>query len=84
MPLRWLEAYQEQYTALQAEEALLAAAVAMAADSNVDKRQRQKLLDGWQRAAQGAPVKAPVKRQAMTPEEYRGMMASLGMVSGNG
>lgn len=82
MPLRWLAAYQEQYTALQAEEALLAAAVAMAADSNVDKRQRQKLLDGWQREARGAPVKSPVKK--MTPEEYRGMMASLGMVSGNG
>ena len=56
----------------------------MAADSNLDKRQRQKVLDDWQRQAQGAPVKAPIKRQPMTPDEYRGMMASLGMVQGNG
>ena len=83
MPLRWLRAYLTMYGPLQAEEALLAAEIAMAADSNLDKRQRQKVLDGWQRQARGAPVKTPVKRQPMTPDEYRGMMASLGMVQGN-
>lgn len=80
----WLRAYTVMYEPLQAEEALLSVGIAMAADSNLDKRQRKKVLDGWQRQAQGAPVKTPIKRQPMTPDEYRGMMASLGMVQGNG
>jgi hypothetical protein len=81
MPLRWLRAYQAMYGPLQAEEALLGAEIGMAADSNIDHRKRQKVLDGWHRQANALAVKKPKKREPMPREEFERMMQSLGMVN---
>lgn len=79
--MRWLRAYQTMYGPLQAEEALLGAEIGMAADSNIDHRKRQKILDGWRRQAKALAVKKPKeKREAMSREEFERMMATLGMV----
>ena len=80
-PLRWLRAYQTMYGPLQAEEALLGAEIAMAADSNIDHRKRQKVLDGWRRQANALTLKAKPKRERMSRDEFERMMATLGMVS---
>jgi len=80
-PLRWLRAYQVMYQPLQAEEALLSAEVAMAADSNIDQRKRQRVLDGWRRQANALTPKARPKRERMSRDEFERMMATLGMVS---
>lgn len=81
MPLRWLRAYQVMYTPLQAEEALLGAEVAMAADSNIRHQQRQSVLDRWRRQAAVLTQKKPkAKREPMSREEFERMMQSLGMV----
>jgi hypothetical protein len=83
MPLRWLRAYQAMYGPLQAEEALLGAQIGMAADSNIDHRKRQKVLDGWRRQADGLATtrKPKAKREPLSREDFERMMASLGMVS---
>jgi hypothetical protein len=70
------------YAPLQAEEALLGAEIALAADSNVKHQQRQIVLDRWRRQANALTAKAkPTKRQPLSREEFERMMASLGMVS---
>jgi hypothetical protein len=70
------------YGQLQAEEALLGAEIGMAADSNIDHRKRQKVLDGWHRQAHSLAMKKPkAKREPMPREEFERMMQSLGMVS---
>jgi hypothetical protein len=81
LPLRWLRAYQAMYGPLQAEEALLGAQIGMAADSNIDHRKRQKVLDGWRRQVDGSTRKPKAKREPMKREEFERMMQSLGMVS---
>ena len=69
------------YGPLQAEEALLGAQIGVAADSNIDHRKRQKVLDGWHRQADGLTPKPPKKREPMQREEFERMMQSLGMVN---
>jgi hypothetical protein len=81
LPLRWLRAYQAMYGPLQAEEALLGAEIGMAADSNIDHRKRQKVLDGWHRQANALAPNKPKKREPMPREEFERMMQSLGMVN---
>jgi hypothetical protein len=80
MPLRWLRAYQVMYTPLQAEEALLSAEISMAADSNIDHRKRQSVLDRWRRQAGALTPKVKPKREPLTAEEFERRMAGLGMV----
>jgi hypothetical protein len=82
MPLRWLRAYQTMYTPLQAEEALLGAEIGMAADSSIDPRKRQSVLDRWRRQAGAMTPRAKPKREPMTAEEFAQRMASLGMSNG--
>jgi len=78
----WLRAYQTMYTPLQAEEALMGAEIAMAADSNLDHRRRQSILDRWRRQANALTAKtARAQREPMSLEAFERMMATLGMVN---
>jgi hypothetical protein len=79
LPLRWLRAFQMMYAPLQAEDALLAVEIAMAADSNIKLQVRQSVLDRWRK--QAAMLTPKQKRKPMSREEFERMMATLGMVS---
>ena len=67
---------------LQAEELLGATAAHVAADSNIEKGHRQRMLDAWQRTAQ--PVRRAARREPLTPAQFAERMQVLGLEQRNG
>lgn len=74
MPLRWLRCYAAMLPRLQSEEALLGILKLQAADSNLKRQYRERIVREWQRLACGGDDKP-----RMNKEEFMAAMRRMGV-----
>ena len=74
MPLRWLRCYAVMLPRLQAEEALVDVLKLQAADSNLKRQYREKIVRDWQRL-----VVRPEEKPGMSKEEFVTAMRRMGV-----